>query len=70
VEDEARTLDSGAQDLALLERVQIIRDQVAAMRATLREAQTRALAPDEKRAINELAKVFAELTDAVRTLLY
>ena len=58
-----------APDLALLERVQIIRDQVEAMRAILAEAQKRALLPAEKRAVVELAKAFAELTDAVRTLL-
>jgi hypothetical protein len=56
-------------DMPLAERARIIREQVETLRAILVEAERRALHPDEKLAVAELAKACAELTDAVRMLL-
>jgi hypothetical protein len=66
VPDESPAPDA---ETRLLERAQRIRSQIETLRALLLEADRRALDPEERLAVAELARACAELTDAVRTLL-
>ena len=61
--------EPSGQDARFLERAQLIRDQIEAIRALLLEADRRALDSEERSAVSELAKACAELTDAARSLL-
>jgi hypothetical protein len=55
-----------SDEMAALERVRIIRAQIAGLREMLREAQSRGLLPEEELAFWELSGAFAELNKAWR----